>query len=387
MIRDAEPAGRTGTVVIPAHNESGVIAGTLRQIAATLLESMPEREWEIIVVDDGSTDDTALEATIAAAGVASTGVAVRVLQHPVNRGLGAGLQTGIAASTGDVIVIADCDLSYHPDHIPKLVRALESNSAKIALASPYMPGGSTLGVPQRIERRSRAANKFLARASGVPLHTLTGMVRAYDGPFVRQLALKSTGDVINVEALYKTQVLRGRVVEVPAVLDWRGLETRAGRSRGGTSRARTKTYQTVGSGLLFRPYGVFILGGMSLIGGGGVLGLLALLLGGSQLGLTVLAVALMTTGVLAGFLSLLSLQVKRCFEELYFVQSPVRGLVGRVVRHEPVVTRHADPGAVPVAADGVPGAVGVPQPDAAATGRTLVPGMRPQVVPAVGSLP
>jgi hypothetical protein len=340
----------TGTVVIPAHNESGVIADTLRQVAETLRRDLPDRAWEIIVVDDGSTDDTAVEATGAAAAIAASGVAVRVLQHPVNRGLGAGLQTGIAASTGDVIVIADCDLSYHPDHIPRLVQALEQNSAKVALASPYMPGGSTLGVPPRLERRSRAANRFLARASGVPLHTLTGMVRAYDGPFVRQLALKSTGDVINVEALYKTQVLRGRVVEVPATLDWRGLETRAGRSRRGTRRARTKTYQTVASGLLFRPYGVFILGGLSLIGGGGLLGLVAMLLAGSQLGLTVLGIAMMATGVLAGFLALLSLQVKRCFEELYFTQSRVRGLVGRVVRHEPVVTSEPAPAPVPAQA-------------------------------------
>lgn len=320
----------TGTVIVPAYNESGNVGNSMRRIAETLRTALPERRWEIVVVDDGSADDTATEASAAASAIGPD-IAVRVLQHPVNRGLGAALQTGIAASVGGVVVIADCDLSYHPDHIPALVQALELHSAKVALASPYMPGGSTLGVPRPIERRSRAANRFLARASGVPLHTLTGMVRAYDGPFVRQLALKSTGDVINVEALNKTQVLRGRVVEVPAVLDWRGLETRAGRTGRATRRTRTKTYQTVASGILFRPYGVFIVGGMSLIGIGGVLGLLAMLLPGSQFGLTVLGVSMMGAGVLSGFLSLLSLQVKRCFEELYFQQARVRGLVGRVV--------------------------------------------------------
>lgn len=328
--------GATGSVVIPAYNEGAIIASTLRRVADTVRTALPEKTWEIIVVDDGSADDTAANATTAADAIAELGVTVHVLQHPVNRGLGCGLQTGIAASTGDVVVIADCDLSYHPDHIPELVHALEQHSAKVALASPYMPGGHTLGVPPKIERRSRAANRFLAKASGVPLHTLTGMVRAYDGPFVRQLALKSTGDVINVEALYKTQVLRGRVVEVPATLDWRGLEIRAGRSLRGTRRIRTKTYQTVASGILFRPYGVFILAGVSFIGLGGVLELVALFLAGDQLDLTVLGVSMMATGVMVGFLSLLSLQVKRCFEELYFMQSRVRGLVGRVVRHEPV---------------------------------------------------
>lgn len=326
----------TASVVIPAFNEGAIIEKTLWRVADTVRTALPDRVWEIIVVDDGSSDDTAENAIAAAEGIAGTGVTVRVLQHPVNRGLGCGLQTGITASTGDVVVIADCDLSYHPDHLPALVLALEEHSAKVALASPYMPGGRTLGVPPRIERRSRTANRFLAKASGVPLHTLTGMVRAYDGPFVRQLALKSTGDVINIEALYKTQVLRGRVVEVPATLDWSGLEARAGRTRRGSRRIRTKTYQTVASGILFRPYFVFMLFGLGLFGVGGLFGLLAMFLSGGQLGLTVLGVGMMGTGVLIAFLSLLSLQVKRCFEELYFMQSRVRGLVGRVVRHEPV---------------------------------------------------
>jgi hypothetical protein len=370
----------TGSVVLPAHNEGGIIADTLRKVADTLRAELPERTWEIVVIDDGSADDTATRATEAAGSVAAAGVAVRVLQHPVNRGLGAALQTGIAASSGDVVVIADCDLSYSPDHLPRLVHALEQNSAKVALASPYMPGGTTLGVPARIERRSRAANRFLARASGVPLHTLTGMVRAYDGPFVRQLALKSTGDVINVEALYKTQVLRGRVVEVPATLDWRGLEVRAGRSRRGTRRARTKTYQTVASGLLFRPYGVFILAGLSLMTLGGALGLLAMVMAGTQVELTVLGSSSIVAGVLVGFLSLLSLQVKRCFEELYFTQSRVRGLVGRVVRHEPVVTSEPAPSRAPALA---PDGIEVEVPAGHGPGLSLLG----RVTPAAGNVP
>ncbi len=49
-----------------------------------------------------------------------------------------------------------------------------------------MPGGSTIGVPPALERRSRIANRFLARLVPSELHTLTGMVRAYDGPFIRE---------------------------------------------------------------------------------------------------------------------------------------------------------------------------------------------------------
>ncbi len=316
----------TGTVVVPAYNEGEIVAMTLPRIAEVLRTALPGRRWEIVVVDDGSADDTAVNAAAAATEIGQTGIAVRVLRHSGNRGLGGALQTGITASTGDVVVVMDCDLSYHPNHIVTLVQALEDNTAQVAVASPYMPGGRTVGVPPHLERRSRVANGFLARASTTGLHTLTGMVRAYDGPFVRELALKATDDVINVEALYKTQVLCGRVVEVPATLDWRGLKTRVGRSRMGSRRTRAKIYQTLVSGLLFRPYLVFMAGGLALIALGALLGLTAMILPYSQFGLTVLGVSLMGTGLLVGFTSLLSVQVKRCFEELYYLQSHARPL-------------------------------------------------------------
>lgn len=370
----ASPA--TGTVVIPAYNEAGIIADTLHRIAEVLRRTLPARAWEIVVVDDGSADDTAHNATTAATAVTSTGVQVRVLRHAWNRGLGAALQTGLGSSTGDVVVVVDCDLSYHPDHIPELVRAFERHSAQVVVASPYMPGGQTLGVPPGIERRSRAANRFLARVSGIQVHTLTGMVRAYDGPFVRELALKSTGDVINVEALYKALVLRGRVVEIPATLDWSGMETRAGRSRARTRRVRTKTYQMVASGLLFRPYLAFLAAGTALIGLGGLLGLWSMLWKGSPIGLTVLGVSLLGTGLLVNSASLLSLQVKRCFEELYFMHSRARGFLGGPITVSAAAVRA--PAAPPAGADGELPRAGRPE-------APLVPDARPNVRVATGT--
>ena len=123
----------------------------------------------------------------------------------------------------------DCDLSYSPATSPPWSEALEESRAKMAVASPYMPGGETVRVPRHLERRSRMANAFLARGARRARSTLTGMVRAYDGPFIRAMALKSVDDEINIEALYKAMILRGRMVEVPATLDWSGLAACAGR--------------------------------------------------------------------------------------------------------------------------------------------------------------
>lgn len=363
-----DPA-RIGTVLVPAHNEAAVVVDTLHRVAHVLRSRLAERDWEVLVVDDGSTDDTAALVEVAADALTGPGLTVRLLRHLANRGLGGALQTGFAASTGDVVVVIDCDLSYHPDHIPDLVQAVEDGRAQIAVASPYMPGGRTIGVPAGVERRSRMANRFLAALSNSDLHTFTGMVRAYDGPFIRELALKSLDDIINVETLYKTALLHGRVVEVPAVLDWSGLTARAARNPLLGRRTRAKTAEMLARGVLYRPYLVFAFGAVLLAAVGTALGVSAMLAPGEQLGLTVLAVSLLVAGFSAGLVSVLSMQVKRGFEELYYQQSPARRLIASmVVDPVPVlVPRQVAPAADPVLA--------APPPGATVTEATRAPGL------------
>jgi glycosyltransferase involved in cell wall biosynthesis len=317
----SEPGRPTATVVVPAYNEADVVARSLYRIAHQLVTDLADYSWEVIVVDDGSTDGTG-DAAAAAAPTLGSAVAVRVLRHAVNSGLGAALQTGFAASRGAVVVTVDCDLSYSPDHITRLVRALESERAHLVLASPYMAGGHTVNVPPGLERRSRAANRLLSAASYGTIATMTGMVRAYDGPFLRSLSLKALDVDINVELIYKTQILRGRIVEVPAVLDWTGLATeRTGRSGMLTKRARWNTYHVLVNSFLLQPYSVFLAGGMILVGLGIVLGLLGILIGPAGALLSVAAIAAAATGTVLGFQFLLSLQVKRYFEELFHLAS------------------------------------------------------------------
>jgi len=107
---DQRPLEIGFSVVIPAMNEEGAVGDVVKRIRATI--ETTGHPFEIIVVDDGSTDNTAQEAREAGA---------TVLQHPQNAGYGAGLKTGILRAQFDRIVIIDADDTYPVDRIPDLI--------------------------------------------------------------------------------------------------------------------------------------------------------------------------------------------------------------------------------------------------------------------------
>lgn len=107
-------SGASVTVVIPAFNEQGGIAEVVQRAAATLRDS--GMTAEILVVDDGSTDQTAQQAASAGA---------KVMRHASNRGYGAALKTGILAARHELIVITDADGTYPVDRIPDLARQMD----------------------------------------------------------------------------------------------------------------------------------------------------------------------------------------------------------------------------------------------------------------------
>ncbi|OGR68452.1 MAG: hypothetical protein A2081_04755 [Elusimicrobia bacterium GWC2_61_19] len=98
------------TVVIPAYNEEGAITPTIKGAGAALAAA--GLKFEIITVDDGSSDATAAAAEAAGS---------RVIRHPVNRGYGRSLLSGIEASAHEWILIIDADGSYPPGEIAKLL--------------------------------------------------------------------------------------------------------------------------------------------------------------------------------------------------------------------------------------------------------------------------
>jgi glycosyltransferase involved in cell wall biosynthesis len=91
------------SIVIPAYNESARLASTL----SALLEHLAGTDAEIVVVDDGSRDDTAVVVRRMLAGVPRA----RIVQLPENRGKGAAVRAGVAVATGDALVFMDADLA------------------------------------------------------------------------------------------------------------------------------------------------------------------------------------------------------------------------------------------------------------------------------------
>ncbi len=106
------------TCIIPVYNEAGAVAETLGGVSAAL--DAGGREFEIILVDDGSTDGTA-EAAEAAR---EAEVRFRTLAHAENRGYGAAIKTGLRHATHPWILIIDADGTYPPEEIGKLLAAL-----------------------------------------------------------------------------------------------------------------------------------------------------------------------------------------------------------------------------------------------------------------------
>ena len=120
------------SIIIPCYNELATIDTIIDAVNAA-----PYPDKEIIIVDDCSTDGTRnkLKSEIEASGRVS-----KVIYHSVNQGKGAALRTGIAAATGDVVIIQDADMEYDPNEYPRLVEPILKNRADVVFGSRFLGG-------------------------------------------------------------------------------------------------------------------------------------------------------------------------------------------------------------------------------------------------------
>src|ERR1035437_1619923 len=215
----------TLSIIIPCYNEEAILQTNVNTIINYLESKNQKYKWEIIIIDDGSKDKTGEIADE----FANQRNNIRVIHHPVNLNLGRALQTGFRHSNGDIIVVLDVDLSYSVEYIEKMSDKLLETCSDIVIASPYMKGGKVTAVPFLRKIMSLWVNKFMRIAAQDKYHTYTGMVRAYRKGFIRTLNLKTKDYEVNPEILYKAMILRARIVEIAANLDWTEQNKYAGK--------------------------------------------------------------------------------------------------------------------------------------------------------------
>jgi len=216
MIRTMMNDGVAVSVVCPFYNEAAI----LEQAVRTLLDRLAtlDREWELIVVNDGSRDGS----DAIARRLAADNARLRLLDYPVNRGRGHALRTGIAAARGQTIVTTEIDLSWGEEIVHRLVEAMDRwPEADIVVASPNLPGGAYRNVPLKRVLFSKLGNRVIRMFMGDRVTMNTGMTRAYRREVIRSLPLSEDGKEFHLEVILKATTFGYRIREIPAILEWK----------------------------------------------------------------------------------------------------------------------------------------------------------------------
>jgi dolichyl-phosphate beta-glucosyltransferase len=152
------------TIVLPAYNEAARLGPALTELFGYLCREGSAREggrpaselgrWDVLVVDDGSSDETAAIVDVrpeAMPGPDGGPPRLRVIRRP-HYGKGSAIRTGMLEATGDLVVFADADMATPPDQLPYLTEALADHD--VALGSRIQPDGSDRRASQPLHRRA-----------------------------------------------------------------------------------------------------------------------------------------------------------------------------------------------------------------------------------------
>jgi dolichyl-phosphate beta-glucosyltransferase len=202
------------SVVVPAFNEEDRLAPTLDAIIEHLAATEAAARWEVIVVDDGSTDGTA---EVVAAVTARDARVQLVSGGPRNRGKGHALRLGVLASHGRRVLLTDADLAAPIDELERLDKAL-SDGHTAAIGSREAPGAHIERHQHRLREALGRAGNFLIRGVAVPgiRDTQCGF-KLFDGDRARAAfaASRLNGFGIDVEILRYFRRSGWPVAEVP----------------------------------------------------------------------------------------------------------------------------------------------------------------------------
>ena len=194
------------SVLIPTFNEVATIQDVVEAVRSVRMEGVT---FEIVIVDDGSTDGTDTLCRESLAGKIDV-----FERQPENRGEGAAIRRGLSAASGEIVLIQDADLEYSPSEYPKLLAPLLANQADVVLGSRF--AGSD---PHRVVYFwHMVGNRFLTLLSNVMTDlNLTDMEcghKAFRAEVLQQILLTENGFGFEPEVVAKVAKLKCRIYEV-----------------------------------------------------------------------------------------------------------------------------------------------------------------------------
>lgn len=203
------------SILVPAYNEQSTIGLVLRKLLDVPLANQFIVDKEIIVVDDGSTDETCQRVEAFLENNPADQDKIRLICQPRNLGKTAAIATAIKKATGDVIIIQDADLEYDPREIPGVLYPIFENWADVVYGSRFL-----------VKKASRVlyfyhyvANKFLTLLSNVltnrNMSDIETCYKAFRREVIVPLELTSQGFGMEVEITAMVCKTRARTYEVP----------------------------------------------------------------------------------------------------------------------------------------------------------------------------
>jgi len=197
------------SIIIPVFNEKETIETILRRVIGADRKESPI--CEIIVVDDGSTDGTKDILTRIAA--ESTQPPVKIFIHPRNQGKGAAIRTALGHIKGDMVLIQDADLEYHPEDYPVVVKPIVEYGADVVYGSRF------LGIHRAFLFWHYLGNKALTFLTNVLFDSMLSDMevgfKAFRTEVIKSIPLHSRGFEFEPEITAKVLKRKLRLYEVP----------------------------------------------------------------------------------------------------------------------------------------------------------------------------
>jgi glycosyltransferase involved in cell wall biosynthesis len=205
----------TLSIIIPVYNERQTVMELLRQVASQVVALRKE----LIIVDDCSTDGTRefLQQIDLQSELGSGGQnAIKLACHDKNQGKGAGVRTGLAQATGEIVLIQDADLEYDPADYPLLLAPILEGHADAVFGNRFHNG------PHRVQRYYRyLLNRLFSiicnLLTGLAIHDVTACYKVFRRDLLERMHLRSDRFSVETEMTVKVAKLGARVYEVPIV--------------------------------------------------------------------------------------------------------------------------------------------------------------------------